>query len=222
MKYQKLAYVVLSAITLFGGSAAYATSQESVLAQAKKCTNITERLARLACFDKALKTPIYTQVNSNVPRNVPFSWQQAMDSFAETKPEEIAHLNLQGAGELSNAWLTVGASNPDSRFKEGKRPVLMMSCIDKISRLELALPSELSNGRVKVALVPGDSRLWRSDDSGYLLSAGRGMPAIGQMKRIMREKTITIRASDKTIDGLIFRTESLREDLKPLRERCDW
>lgn len=223
MNYPKLVVAGVATFAIFWtGGAISATSGESTLSQAKQCSGLTERLERLACFDRVFNTPIPLMVQRHAPRDVPFAWHRAMDSYAATEADEIAHLNLQGVGNISNAWVTLAASNEKERFKEGLRPVLMMSCIDKISRFELALPKELSRGRVRVTLTPGDTRIWRSDDSGYILSAGRGMPAINQMKEIMRQKMIVLRADNKALDGLEFRTGSLSDDLKPIRKRCDW
>jgi len=191
------------------------------LQQAQSCTVISDRLARLSCFDHVFKTPLHNviSVTSNVE---PFSWRQAMDSFNATQSGEKTHLNLQRKGDRSNAWLTIGAKNGRRKFPQGRIPVLKMSCIDKISRIEIAMPKEIKEARVRLSLVAGDSRYWRTDDSGLLLTTGRGIPAINQMKRMMREQSVTLRSNDKSIDGLVFETDTLNEALKPLRKRCDW
>ncbi|MCE0495094.1 type VI secretion system-associated protein VasI [Vibrio salinus] len=202
-------------------SYAGSTESQSLVEKARSCTGIPERLPRLACFDHLFQTPVHKSVSTGTTV-VPFSWQQTMDSYNETREGEKTHLNLQTIGELSNAWLTLGATNGRERYKKGPVPVLKMSCIDRISRIELAMPSEVKEARVRLSLVSGDTRYWRTDDTGLLLTAGRGIPAINQMKKIMQERSITLRSNDSSIDGLTFETDTLRDALKPLRERCDW
>lgn len=210
------AVMVVSHLSYAGNS-----GKQTLLQQAESCTTISERLSRLACFDRLFKTPIH-KISNTESKIAPFSWQQTMDSFNETREGEKTHLNLQTVGEQSNAWLTLGSTNGRTRYKKGPIPVLKMSCIDRISRIELAMPTEVKEARIKLSLVAGDTRYWRTDDTGLLLSAGRGIPAINQMKQIMREKNITLRSNDVSIDGLTFETDTLHEALKPLRERCDW
>ncbi|MDC0612209.1 type VI secretion system-associated protein TagO [Vibrio sp.] len=220
LKRVSLAIVSLSIVLSFS-PLTQADDSVQQIQQAKKCSEVPDRLSRLACFDDVFKTPIHRQSLSE--RQVkPFSWQQAMDSYRDTAKGDKTHLNLQGVGEDYNAWLTVGALNGRKRYSKGPIPVLMMSCIDKISRIELAMPKEVKQAQLRISLVSGDTKFWRTDDTGLLLTAGRGIPAIDQMKKIMRERTITLRSSDPTINGLVFETDTLREDLKPLRKRCDW
>ncbi|KEA65265.1 Type VI secretion protein VasI [Marinobacterium lacunae] len=118
-------------------------------------------------------------------------------------------------------WLTapaVGALPP--------RPVLMLSCVDDISRVELTLPKAIDIGSLQVVLEADGRRLlsqrWLSDDSGHILRSGRGLPAIAVMQAMLRTGDLRLRANDEAIDGLRFDARGLSEQIAPLRRQCGW
>lgn len=197
--------------------------QDSRIQQAGECVQINERLERLRCFDKVFGTPVAKETDVR-EKIMPATWQRAMASAEQADPEFAMHLKYEGAEDATegNAWLTLTAVNQHTRFAENARPVLMMSCVDRLSRVELLLPQELDDARVKISLLGGGSQYWRSDDSGYVLTSARGIPAIELMKRMAGEQHSVLRSNSRFIDGLTFNTASLAGALTALRQRCRW
>ncbi|KUI97686.1 type VI secretion system-associated protein VasI [Vibrio sp. MEBiC08052] len=190
---------------------------EQLVEQASQCRSVSERLERLRCFDRVFETPLHLTPVKEQTVGASESWLHAMDSLAKLGDGKMMHLTEQG----DDAWLILLAANPASRFADDQKPVLMMSCIHRISRVELALPSEIPDARAKVT-IQRETQYWRSDDAGLLLSSGRGMPAISLMKIMAGQDNTVLRSNSKVVDGLTFDTSGLSEALKPLRTRCDW
>lgn len=186
-------------------------NDDELLEKAARCTEETMNFARLTCFDKVFSTPAHIPVVSDKP-----------DAWLRTKASEMARignndpmLTLDG----NDKWVTIPALNKGS---EDLFPALIFSCISGISRLEMALPNELEDGRVDVALGDSSAQLWRSDDTGFLIASGRGFIAINQMKTILSSYSLVIRSNNPSIDGLQFDTSKLNDAIKPLRKQCGW
>ncbi|CAM3876451.1 hypothetical protein VA7868_00530 [Vibrio aerogenes CECT 7868] len=193
-----------------------------LIEKAKQCRDVTERLDRLRCFDRVFDTPLMHIPKIVEHNQASVGWIRAMESAAKTQDGSMMNLTVQGTeDEHGNAWLTLLALNDQGRFSKDQKAVLMMSCIDKISRIDLALPEAIPEARVKVS-VHGTTQYWRSDDAGLLLSSGRGMPAISLMRKIASQSSIALRSNAVKVDGLSFDTHELKQALKPLRKRCGW
>jgi type VI secretion system protein VasI len=198
------------------------TKADLLVQQAGQCREVKERLERLRCFDRVFKTPVERMhVIQRVRQQAPVSWIRAFDAADKTRQGEVMHVVSQGNGAAGDAWLTLIASNDTSRFEKGQKPILMMSCIHNISRIDLAFPKAIPDARVKLS-IGHSAQYWRSDDSGLLLSSGRGIPAIGLMKEMIKHRQIVLRSNSASVDGLLFDTSQLSDGLVPLRKRCGW
>jgi type VI secretion system protein VasI len=196
----------------------------ALLNQAQQCTKVGERLERLRCFDQLFNTPTQGQAIV-IKKQMPATWSRAMDAASKADAQTQMSLNYQGDADAidGDAWLTLTALNSSTSFSDNAKPIMMLSCIDRLSRIELILPQEIPDARVKISLVgSGTTQYWRSDDSGYLLLSGRGIPAIDMMKHMSSDHRSTLRSNSKFIDGLTFNTESLPSVIKALRQRCRW
>jgi len=184
--------------------------------QAHQCTNIVGRLDRLNCFDNVFGVKLSEPLT---PKDThPLAWTRAMDAVASSASYLVSVED--GEGDNSNAWIALKANNDNT--DERDQPVLLMSCIDNLSRVELALPTSIEDARVSVVIANHPQQMWRSDDTGVLLSSARGIPAIDLMKSMSRQPYVVIRSNSATIDGLLFHTDALAEHLHLLRERCGW
>lgn len=199
-------------VLLFCSPSFASESAEQRLKQAQQCTAITERLERLNCFDRVMQTPnLHQRVQAKDDK--PQAWHSAFESALASQP-----INVVQQGDDGDAWLTL--SQPlDS---DNLSPVLMMSCVNKISRIELALPSELADARIRVSVAYGPEQYWRSDDTGVLFSSARGLPAIAMMKAMSKQSRLVLRSNSPHIDGLQFNAVGLAQALQPLRQRCGW
>lgn len=221
---QILYHLVLTiAITGWGSRLALANSEHTSqrLDKAKQCTTIPARLERLSCFDQLFITPVIGMESINDNERKPLQWHKAINVFSNGEVRPLV-LKQEGNGEDGDAWVSLIAQNTNTAFKNNRKPILIMSCINELSRVELALPSELDDARIKVSVTRGPIQYWRSDDLGVLFSSARGMPAIEMMKAMAEDKRLTLRSNSPMIDGLYFDTSLLSGALLALRSRCSW
>lgn len=202
-------------VGVFASVATNATELSAVdLKSAQQCTSISERLERLNCFDQLFQTP--TQLNDNRKADdKPQAWHTAFDTSMGSEPLNVVE---KGSEKEGDAWLTLTAKHAD----KDTAPVLMMSCINNISRIELALPLALEDARIRVSIAGGPTQSWRSDDLGVLFSSARGIPAISMMKAMSKDARLELRSNSPAVDGLKFDASGLSQALKPLRSRCGW
>nr|WP_274672467.1 type VI secretion system-associated protein VasI [Vibrio aestuarianus] len=217
----KTMMLTLSTIAL-GLCSSMVNASTEVLDQAQQCTAITSRLDRLSCFDHVFKTPSSVLVSSAPEHSAPLSWHRAFDSLSQYQEGANSHLTIEGDETNGNAWVTLAALNGNTGFSENAKPILMMSCIDNLSRVELAFPDAVVDPRIKVAVAHTPAQSWRSDDLGLLFSSGRGMPAIDMMKAMARENRLVLRSNSALVDGLQFDTSQLSQSLIALKQRCGW
>ncbi|WBA16793.1 type VI secretion system-associated protein VasI [Salinivibrio proteolyticus] len=205
----------------FSSTAAEISSVKQ-LEQAQQCRVVPSRLDRLACFDRVFNTQLSaSDVAEEHATQKPQQWRRAMDA-ANAKAPQTWSLTEQGEGRGSSAWITLQANNVRTRFKASEQPVLMLSCIDNLSRIELMLPEPIDDGRVKMTFPQGQTQYWRSDDVGVVLSSSRGLPAIRLMKSLSSQDQLVIRSNSRYVDGLRFDTAPLNNTIHALRERCGW
>lgn len=191
----------------------------NVLTQAQQCRNITGRLERLDCFDKVFNTPI--NIEQSKGQAFPSAWQRAMKAAHEASDKPRA-LVTKGEGRGSSAWIALTATNTQTKFKGNAKPVLLMSCMHNLSRVEIALPQPVKDGRIRIAVAGGQEQYWRSDDIGVLMSSARGLPAIRMMKAMTQGPSLTLRSNAAFVDGLRFNTRDMTTQLSALRDRCGW
>ncbi|MEC6797046.1 type VI secretion system-associated protein VasI [Photobacterium sp. S4TG1] len=199
----------------------------TTLEQAQQCRNIESKLERLHCFDSVLNTPPVISnalIGKEVVQYSP-SWVRAVNSEKNRGEKEGFILNQQDEGnDFSRMWLTATAINVSSQPKTQLAPILMLSCFEKITRIQLILPHPIKAGKVTVS-IPGSpvvTQDWISDDSGYLLRSGRGIPAIDAIKAMITSPQLILRSDVAGIDNLEFDNKNLAEALKPMRETCRW
>lgn len=192
------------------------------IAKAEACTQIPSKLERLACFDELFNTPLVTVIPlQEVDTNVyPEAFQVAMLS-EKARQQGMGFIAGHQPDTTDGFWVTapaIGALPP--------RPVLMLSCIDNISRVELMLPNVLEASWAVVGLringVEQEQQRWLSDDTGHIFRTGRGLPAIQVMKALILGDEVYLHSTNKAIDGLQFDTRELGRALKPLRQSCRW
>jgi type VI secretion system protein VasI len=194
------------------------------LTQALTCVNIAARLERLACFDQAFNTPVAQSIASNDWLLRPEAWNRAQDAEAArgNQPGFILHYQ-DPADPDAGIWLTATALTPTGMANR-PRPILMLSCIDNISRVELVLPVATSAGktRITVSAQQNVTQPWISDDTGTIVRTGRGLAAIAVMKSLLFSPRATLRSDVEPLDHLTFDTRNLAEVIKPMRKTCGW
>jgi len=197
----------------------FAVVEQQQMLQAEQCATINVRIKRLSCFDHVFNVALNNALG-DVSNQFPKSWYRAMDTANSDKSTTV--LVTEGEGKGSNAWITLVALNEETSFEQNEKPVLMMSCIDNLSRVEIALPSRVQDARVEVSVANQTGQIWRSDDAGVLMSSARGIPAINTMKAVSQQHRLLLRSNASFIDGLLFDTHELSNVIGALRQRCGW
>lgn len=217
MNLRYLSAVVIG-VSLLGGGLAEAASSQATLAAARQCTQQTARLDRLACFDAVFETPVHARahVSEAMPGRQPPEWLAAYAQETRRTPEDGALRGNGTAGELVTIP-ALGAVPP--------RPLLTVRCDNNITHFALMLPRTTSAERVRMTLASAASReqqVWRTRDDGFVLSGGRGLPAIRTIKNLLGSPRLTLAADRSGVDGLVFDLSGFREALEPLRGQCGW
>lgn len=212
----------ISMMVFFMLGSSEVSAESLLLDRAQSCTKIDSRLDRLTCFDSLFKTPAQVDVAQIKNEDVPDSWQRAFDSFSQYKVGDVSHLTALGEEERGDAWVTLVALNEKTAFANNAKPILLMSCIDNLSRVELAFPTAIDDPQVNISITGLPSQSWRSDDVGVLFSSGRGIPAIDMMKAMEKQQRLVLRSNSRIVDGLWFDARQLSQSLTSLRTRCGW
>ncbi|MFM2589327.1 type VI secretion system-associated protein VasI [Vibrio sp. TBV020] len=213
MKIVTIGLVIGVGILSWASGKAVASSTKK-WAQAEQCRVITERLERLTCFDQLFETPVVSNGQTDAVQ-MPRIWLLAFD---EASDDAEAEHGLKAVKHEKDVWLTLKAQDKGDE----KPAVLVMSCMDKISRIDLALAEPLDDARISVSIAHGQRQAWRSDDLGVVFSSAQGIPAIEMMKNLAKERRIIMRSNSERVDGLQFDTSGLQTGLRPLRKLCGW
>ncbi|WP_037330719.1 type VI secretion system-associated protein VasI [Salinivibrio socompensis] len=216
-----LAGVMMMSILISSAVNGEPVSAKQQVKQATQCRAVASRLERLACFDRVFNTQVSSAAPADNHLEMPLQWRRATQAAQNSAPKTWS-LNQEGEGRGSSAWITLQASNINTTFRGSEQPLLMLSCIDNLSRVELMLPESIDDGRVKLTFPNTQTQYWRNDDSGVVLSSSRGLPAIRLMKALAQDERLTIRSNSQYVDGLTFDTQPLSNALGALRSRCGW
>lgn len=211
----KYSFCSMFFLCVFSNSILAVEKTDSIkIKEATSCITIEQKIQRLICFDEVFSTPIYgVKYHSDKPK----FWLRATDNELNRNSGVEPLLTLDK--KSSDVLVTIPARN----VKEGiMPPLLVLSCIGGISRVEFALHNALQTGRVTISLKDNVEELWRSDDSGFLLSARRGAVAKKYIQDILLKNELLIRSDNTSINGLRFSTLNLKAVLSPVRERCGW
>ncbi|MFG6653503.1 type VI secretion system-associated protein VasI [Scandinavium sp. M-37] len=185
------------------------------MAKVTRCREETSPLVRLECYDQALSTP--TEIAINQTRSGPV-WQKAMEQEKGRNSHSTTFLVTQSTGNNPNVMITtpaIGIPPP--------RPVLMLSCIDNITRLQIALTTQSKDGSVRIA-ADNDrfAAQWFLRENSYLLESSRGLAGIEEIKRLMPATTLTVDSLESGFPRMTFNITQLTEVVKPLRNACHW
>lgn len=191
---------------------------ESQLEAARSCSQESQRLERLACFDRVFATPVTVTTLTDMQIHRPAQWQQAYAQEQSRTPEDGVLYRHTGAdaGHLITTP-ALGAVPP--------RPVLAIQCHNHITELSLMLPQPLAEERVALsftAMGGNGAQLWRARDEGFVLSGGRGLPAIATIKAMLPLAQLEVASANAVVGGLVFDLGKLPAELVPLRAACGW
>ncbi|MFJ4156885.1 type VI secretion system-associated protein VasI [Pseudomonas sp. NPDC089752] len=191
----------------------------------QNCSQIVSNLARLACFDQAAGTPAHRQKRA---------WS-AQEQEAPTVRRILANEAARAADDLTFRIGTGGenaAGTPELVISApaiasgNDRSYLAISCIQNISRLQLITRRPIDASWVTVRLNgeggATNKTPWQVMENGQLLDAGRGLPAIEQIKRLIGAHRIQVESDNPEVDGLTFDAQGLDPLINQARSTCRW
>ncbi|CDL87577.1 type VI secretion system-associated protein VasI [Xenorhabdus cabanillasii] len=189
--------------------------QEKQLGALQQCRFEPSPLIRLACYDRELDNLKVNALPVTLKDMGPL-WRQAMEQEMQRTDYSTGFIVTQGENGTTRIILTtpaIGVPPP--------RPVLMLSCIDRITRLQVALPKPAESGEVTIMTNKTQFKTeWFLRERGYLWESSRGLPGIDEIKRLMGSDQMTITPNQGS--QITFNISQLEQAAKPLREACRW
>ncbi len=192
--------------------------------QARSCANENIRLKRLACFDSVFSTDLKVTQFENRDLTKPIAWQRAKEAES-TRNNKIGFIVVQPdiRDAKEGVWMSLMA---ESNTPQGvNAPLLLLTCIDNISRVELIFNKPVAFNYAEVSLGVAGNNMntkWQLGEQGLVLRAGRGLPSIALMRFLATGNLAHFRSNIPQINGLEFNTKGLREHIKLLRFACHW
>ncbi|MFM9272007.1 type VI secretion system-associated protein VasI [Halomonas elongata] len=204
----------LALVLVAGLSPALAEDQDPRLSAAEACAEQPSRLGRLECYDALFRERPAAEASEGARSPL---WQAVADQEAERGDGDVGVLVRETPDTVLMSAPALGTVPP--------RPLLVISCDDAITRFQLHLNEPLGASRVSLTLH-GDGvdleQTWRVLDEGHVVSGGRGLPAIGTLKRLLGSERLQLGSEQAVLDGLRFDLEGWRTAIEPLRTQCRW
>lgn len=186
------------------------------------CRREPAALERLDCYDHILASEQPGFDGALVKASYEGEgWKRAFTQEKQ-RPDNSTTLMLTQSGEKRPTVIittpAVGNVPP--------RPVLMFSCVDNITRMQVALARAMIPDDIAVTLITDNGRFqshWFIRENGYLLEASRGLSGIDDIKQLFGSKTLTIiTGTDSAATKLTFNIDGLAKTIAPLRDACHW
>ncbi|MDU3912174.1 type VI secretion system-associated protein VasI [Kluyvera ascorbata] len=184
------------------------------------CRKEPAPLERLDCYDRILapeQPEGFTRVLTKA-RYQGESWTRAIEQEKRRTDNATTLLISENTGERPTVIITtpaIGSLPP--------RPVLVFSCVDNITRMQVALTQTLSENDMPVSLVTEGGTFrshWFVRENGMLLESSRGLTGIEEIKHLFGSKTLTIDTGPG--NKLTFNIDGLAQTIVPLRDACHW
>ena len=189
----------------------------------QSCRQETAALERLDCYDRIL-APEQAGFGGAALVKARYqgeAWARATEQEKRRQGNTTELLVTQVPGERPTMVITTPAIG-----HVPPRPVLMFSCVDNITRMQVALMHPLDVHDIAVTLN-ADSRALRSHwfvrENGTLLESSRGLSGIDEIKQLFGAKTLTVdTGTDNAAGKLTFNIDGLARVIAPLRDACHW
>ena len=190
-----------------------------ILLKMEQCRSQKSELERLDSYDKAWgDNRVFSQIRSVQGGK---SWNRAIE---QEKTRTTDSLNFLTKITESEDNPTVVITTPSLGHKS-PRPVLMISCVDNITRLQIAMPSPINERDVYLDVITNKTSFkthWFFRENGFLLEASRGLEGISEIQRLFKSSTLRFNSDVPAINELVFKIEDLENEIKPLKTACHW
>ena len=154
-----LNFTTLITALLFSSASHVAANEQQMIVKAKLCSQISQsRLERLACFDNVFATPLAKTISlikqpiTERTAKRPDFWLLVIAQEQQRRNEDVfvSSVNLGSTIEQdSRAQQNTGTNVVLTQVATGAippRPVLTISCIDNITRLQIMLHQPIDEG----------------------------------------------------------------------------
>lgn len=189
----------------------------------QSCRLKSAALERLDCYDQLLAPASSGSFDGALvkARYQGEAWTLAMEQEKRREGNTTALMVVQTPGDHPTVVITtpaIGSVPP--------RPVLIFSCMDNITRMQVALTHPLDAHDIAVTLNADDRTFnsrWFVRENGVLLESSRGLSGIGEIKQLFGAKTLTVDTGSDSVAGkLTFDINGLARAIDPLRDACHW
>lgn len=195
---------------------------QATLKAMQSCRQEPAALERLDCYDHIL-APGQSSFDGALvkARYEGEAWKRAFAQEKQRPDNSTALMITQSDGEHPTVIITTPAIG-----NVPPRPVLMFSCVDNISRMQVALTHSMTSSDIVVTLTTDHGRFqsrWFIRENGTLLESSRGLSGIDEIKQLFGAKTLTIdTGTDSAAGKLTFNIDGLAKTIAPLRDACHW
>ncbi|HDR2754443.1 type VI secretion system-associated protein VasI [Enterobacter sp. RHBSTW-00175] len=201
----------------------FAGDEQVTLDAMNVCRKESAALERLDCYDRIL-TPVQTQGFAGALVKARYdgeAWTRALEQEKQRMDNSTGLLITRTEGERPTVIITtpaIGSLPP--------RPVLMFSCVDNITRMQVALAVPRRENDIPLVLRTDKGQFrsrWFVRENGFLLEASRGLSGIDEIKQLFGAKTLTLDTGVGNAAGkLTFNIDGLAQTIAPLRDACHW
>ncbi len=198
------------------------TEAQKTLSAMMTCRREPAALERLDCYDRILAPEQSGFDGAAVKaRYEGEAWKRAFTQEKQRPDNSTALLMTKSDGERPTVVITTPAIG-----NVPPRPILMFSCVDNITRMQVALTHSMTTSDIAVTLTTEHGRFqshWFIRENGTLLESSRGLSGIDEIKQLFGGKTLTIDTGKGSAAGkLTFNIDELEKTIAPLRDACHW
>lgn len=195
---------------------------QATLQAMQSCRQEAAALERLDCYDRILAPEQPGFSGALVKASyLGEAWTRATEQEKRREGNTTELLVTQVPGERPTVVITTPAIG-----HVPPRPVLMFSCVDNITRMQVALMHPLDVHDIAVTLNADNRALrshWFVRENGTLLESSRGLSGIDEIKQLFGAKTLTVdTGADNAAGKLTFNIDGLARAIAPLRDACHW
>ena len=210
------------AVAVLPGIVVPETYAQTTLRAMMACRREPAALERLDCYDQILapEQPCFdgALVKASYEGE---GWKRAYTQEKQRPDNSTTLMMTQSGGERPTVIITTPAIG-----NVPPRPVLMFSCVDNITRMQVALTHAMTPSDITVTLTTDTGRFqshWFIRENGTLLESSRGLSGIDEIKQLFGAKNLTIGIGTEGAAGkLTFNIDGLAKTIAPLRDTCHW
>lgn len=189
---------------------------QKIAEELTQCRLESSQLIRLDCYDKIAQSSTPAANTSPNIAQMGKTWRQAYEhemKRVENSAGFLVSIPEDGDYPVIMTIPAIGFQPP--------RPVLMLSCIDNITRMQIILPNKQDAGSVMVSTDRTQfTAEWFLRENGYVLESSRGLPGIDEIKRLLNGEKLTLKLTNN--EKLTFNISGMSQEIKPLRAACHW